>query len=609
MPSVSFFVWRLIAYAPFWYAVNALCWIVFHSLPLLPGLLAKLFFDTLESSAPSGLTLESIVALTVAVGLAKSGSVCLAVLSGNRLGFKKWGLLNRNLLARFLERPGAQALPGSVGEALSTFRDDLGVISLMCDWVFDALAGVIFAGGGIAILLRVDARVTLWVFAPILIVVTLAQAARTRLERLRESSRAATARVTGAIGEILGAVQAIQVAGAEERMVAHLRRLGDERQQTVLRDRLLGLALDATFAHTARLGAGLTLLIAASKMRSGVFSVGDFALFATYLMQVADYTGFLGYLVRTYRQSRVAFERAAALLQGAPPQNLVAHHPLHLSGPLPELTPVLKKERDRLETLEVVGLTLLHPGTGRGIEDVSFQLERGSLTVVTGRIGSGKTTLLRAVLGLLEPQAGEVRWNGRKIEHPARFLVPPRVAYTAQVPTLLSGTVRDNILLGLPNRDGRLARAVHSAVLERDLAGFPDGLETVVGSRGMRLSGGQVQRTAAARMFVREPELLVVDDLSSALDVETEQALWARILEQGATCLVTSHRRAVLERADQILLLEEGRVTARGKLEALLETSVEMRRLCAGEARIMTSRSKGQRKNRQDSVETGPFSA
>jgi ABC-type multidrug transport system fused ATPase/permease subunit len=118
-------------------------------------------------------------------------------------------------------------------------------------------------------------------------------------------------------------------------------------------------------------------------------------------------------------------------------------------------------------------------------------------------------------------------------------------------------------------------------VLERDLAGFPAGLETVIGARGVRLSGGQIQRTAAARMFVRSPELLVFDDLSSALDVETEQVLWQRVFALDATCLVVSHRRAVLERADQILLLEEGRIAARGTLAALLETSAEMRQLYA----------------------------
>jgi ATP-binding cassette subfamily B protein len=164
----------------------------------------------------------------------------------------------------------------------------------------------------------------------------------------------------------------------------------------------------------------------------------------------------------------------------------------------------------------------------------------------------------------------------------AHFLVPPRVAYAPQVPTLLSDTLRENILLGLGDRDDLLSEAVYRAVLDRDLAGFPAGLDTVIGVKGTKLSGGQVQRTAAARMFIRQPELLVMDDLSSALDVETEQLLWQRVFSREATCLVVSHRRAVLERADQILVLQNGQITDRGKLEALLETSQEMQRLWAG---------------------------
>jgi ATP-binding cassette subfamily B protein len=298
-------------------------------------------------------------------------------------------------------------------------------------------------------------------------------------------------------------------------------------------------------------------------------------------MQVAGMTGFLGWIVATYQQMGVAFQRAVALMQGAPPAELVAHHPIPLREPLPPLAQVTAVSREQLAVLEVTGLTLWYPESGRGIEDISFSLARGSFTVITGRIGAGKTTLLRALLGLLAPQAGEVRWNGELVIQPAKVFVPPRVAYTPQAPTLLSGTMRENILLGWPDDPTLLANAVHHAVLERDLAGFPTGLETVIGARGVRLSGGQIQRTAAARMFVRSPELLVFDDLSSALDVETEQLLWQRVFALGATSLVVSHRRAVLERADQILLLEEGRITARGTLAALLETSAEMRQLYA----------------------------
>ena len=173
-------------------------------------------------------------------------------------------------------------------------------------------------------------------------------------------------------------------------------------------------------------------------------------------------------------------------------------------------------------------------------------------------------TLLRATLGLLEPQSGELRWDGCRVEDPAAFLVRPRVAYTPQVPALLSGTLRENILLGLDAPAETLSRAVHRAALERDLAAFPDGLDTVVGTRGVRLSGGQALRAAAARMFVREASLLVLDDVSSALDVETETLLWERLFSlverQGVTCLVVSHRPRVLRRADQVLALRDGRI-------------------------------------------------
>lgn len=585
IPSSAYFMWRIFRYRPWPQVFSGLCWVFFHTWPLFPGLLAKAFFDLLEGRATARLNLQSIVVLVLVLALVRVGFVYTDLLAGGVTGFRIRLLLQRNLVARILERPGAKALPGSVGEAISTLRDDTEAM-WGAGWAFDVLGFLAFAGGGIAILFTVNAQVTLLVFIPIVTVIVLAHVVRTRLQHLREQSREATARVTGAIGEIFGAVQAIQVAGAETRVVAHLHQLNEARQRAVLRDRLLQLALGAAFENTANLGAGLTLLVAASAMQAGQFTVGDFALFSTYLMQVAGMTGFLGWIVTTYQQMGVAFKRAVALLQGADPLRLIEHHPVYVREPLPALAPLVKQAADRLENLTVVGLTLRYPEFARGIENISFTLKRGSFTVITGRVGAGKTTLLRALLGLLEAQAGELYWNDKKIVQLAQFLAPPRVAYTPQTPTLLSGTVRENILLGLPAETAPLQAAIHNAVLDRDLAGFPAGLETMIGARGVRLSGGQIQRMAAARMFARGgaqgADLLVFDDLSSALDVETERLLWQRVFTLDTTCFIVSHRRAVLERADQILLLKDGKLAACGKLEELLRTSTEMQQLYQG---------------------------
>lgn len=542
---------------PFW--IGLALFAVFFTIPALSGWLIGEAFDALAGGETRSL-------YWIAGGLAVAEFFRLASIYHGAIQFTaSWtvmqSLLQSNMLAAQVASGGPHAgRPAtSAGQAISYFRDDPKDVADFVDSWIDVTGGLAFAIAAIAILGGTDWRATLVVLVPMATVAIVTKLLDDRVKAARRADRDATAAMTATLGDVLAAATSIGVNDATTSVVDEIGRLADRRGVTAVKDRVLDDGLISFANGSSDVAFGLMLVVSAGAIAVGDLAAGEIALFSAILAYMSFLPRMIGRMLARRKQSQVSFENMASLVAGEKSANTASRRPLPLR--IADAAPTPRQERPRvsLERLEVDDLQVRY-GEATALDGVSFELERGSFTVVTGPIGSGKTSLLRAVLGLVwqGQVTGTIRWNGIEIDDRAEFFAPPHASFLPQVPQLISDSLADNIILGAitdEERSDALDRALRLAAVAIDVDDMVDGIDTLVGPRGLRLSGGQRQRVATARALVRRPELIVLDDLSSALDVETEVELWRNLGADGLTVLAVSHRAVAMELADQVIEL------------------------------------------------------
>ena len=431
-------------------------------------------------------------------------------------------------------------------------------------------------------MILMNPMVALVAILPYPLIFVVGQALSKRIYRTTRDVQAELGGLSARIQEDLGAIQVIKTYGLEE-----VRRAGFLEGSKRLLDKNMAAAkvrmqLGPILNTLAPMAVAILILVGGHAVVDKQISPGAYIAFGALLARLVWPTLTLGFMLALVQRGRASWARLVELQETKSDLVEGTGEPLP-----PSKNPAMVEVRDL--TIKIGDRALL--------EHVSFTLPPGSITAVVGRTGSGKSTLVEALCRLIEVPAGTIYVDGRDVTTIPLSSLRSQLGYAPQEAFLFSTTIADNIAMGygagtaIPaarraelervgaagtaedlSGEPRVTAAAKAAGLERDLAAMPEGLNTVVGERGITLSGGQRQRVALSRALASVPRLLVLDDSLSSVDAETERMILANLRDvmSGRTAVLISHRVAAIKDADQILVLDQGTLVARGTHQELI---------------------------------------
>ncbi len=395
---------------------------------------------------------------------------------------------------------------------------------------------------------------------PVLVVSTRWVSGRVRSGFRRVQEQFAT--MSACVQENLSGIRAVKAFANGDRESEKFRLLNGE---YVDRNRHV-IGIESAFYPFTYLVSGssmvLILWLGGERVMEDSLTLGSFVAFNAYLIRMSRPMMMLGRLVDRYQRAMASMLRIKAVLREEP----------QILAEAESAAPIRGEIEFRHTTFAYNGEEVL--------KDINVSLPAGSTLAIVGRVGSGKTTMARLIARLIHAGPGQVLIDGTPIEQIPLSVSRAAVGYVPQETFLFSDTIRDNIALGGEGDEGgeadgvgeRVAAAVEVAQLGGDLTLIPQGLEAVVGERGVTLSGGQKQRAALARAVIRAPRILILDDAMASVDTRTEEAILSRLRQVMAarTTILIAHRISTVRGADQIIVLDEGRVVEQGTHEDLV---------------------------------------